>query len=119
MLPVIAMQWLASQQLGWWDLGWMMLAGGFSAVFFAFTLRFGAKWFMLALFLVSVTQPLLSLFLRKSVEPGWKLSAIAAFALTGVILLFAAQAWIVRTLRHQSRIFSPGFHEFGRLNTGA
>ena len=110
MLPVIAMQWLASQQLGWWDLGWMMLAGGFSAVFFAFTLRFGAKWFMLELFLVSVTQPLLSLFLRKSVEPGWKLSAIAAFALTGVILLFAAQAWIVRTLRHQSRIFSPGFH---------
>jgi hypothetical protein len=119
MLPVIAMQWLASQQLGWWDLGWMMLAGGFSAVLFAFTLRFGAKRFMLALFLVSVTQPLLSLFLRKSVEPGWKLSAIAAFALTGVILLFAAQAWIVRTLRHQSRIFSPDFHQFGRLNTGA
>jgi hypothetical protein len=52
-------------------------------------------------------------------EQGGRQSATAAYAVTGVILLFVAQAWIVRSLRHQSRIFSPGFHQFGRLNTGA
>jgi len=119
MLPLIAMQWLTSRPLGWWDLGWVMLAGGLFAVLFAFTLRFGTKWFIPPLVLVSVTQPILSLIIGRLFEQGGKPSTTAAFVLTGVILLFVAQAWIVRSLRHQSRIFSPSFHQFGRLNAGS
>jgi hypothetical protein len=119
MLPLIAMQWLASQPLVWSDLGLMMLAGGLFAVLFAFALRFGINWLLLPFLLVSITQPMLSPILCRFFEQGGRLSATAAYAVTGVILLFVAQAWIVRSLRHQSRIFSPGFHQFGRLNTGA
>jgi len=86
---------------------------------FAFTLRFGTKWFIPPLVLVSVTQPILSLIIGRLFEQGGKPSTTAAFVLTVVILLFVAQAWIVRSLRHQSRIFSPSFHQFGRLNTGS
>lgn len=119
MLPLIAMQWLASQPLVWSDLGLMMLAGGLFAVLFAFALRFGINWLLLPFLLVSITQPMLSPILGWFFEQGGRQSATAAYAVTGVILLFVAQAWIVRSLRHQSRIFSPGFHQFGRLNTGA
>ena len=119
MLPLIAMQWLASQPFVWSDLGLMMLAGGLFAVLFAFALRFGINWLLLPFLLVSITQPMLSPILGRFIEQGGKQSATAAFVLTGVILLFVAQAWIVRSLRHQSRIFSPGFHQFGRLNTSA
>jgi len=119
MLPLIAMQWLASQPFVWSDLGLMMLAGGLFAVLFAFALRFGINWLLLPFLIVSITQPMLSPILGRFIEQGGKQSATAAFVLTGVILLFVAQAWIVRSLRHQSRIFSSGFHQFGRLNTGA
>ena len=119
MLPLIAMQWLASQPLVWSDLGLMMLAGGLFAVLFAFALRFGINWLLLPFLLVSITQPMLSPILGRFFEQGGEHPATAASALTGVILLFFAQTWIVRSLRHQSRIFSPGFHQFGRLNTGA
>ena len=119
MLPLIAMQWLASQPFVWSDLGLMMLAGGLFAVLFAYALRFGINWLLLPFLLVSITQPMLSPILGRFIEQGGKQSATAAFVLTGVILLFVAQAWIVRSLRHQSRIFSPGFHQFGRLNTSA
>lgn len=119
MLPLIAMQCLTSQPLVWSDLGLMVLRGGLFAVLFAFALRFGIKWFMLPMLLFSITQPMLSPILGWFFEQGERQSATAAYALTGVILLFVAQAWIVRSLRHQSRIFSPSFHQFGRLNTGA
>ena len=119
MLPLIAMQWLASQPLVWSDLGLMMLAGGLFAVLFAFALRFGINWLLLPFLLVSITQPMLSPILGRFFEQGGEHPATAASALTGVILLFFAQTWIVRSLRHQSRIFSPGFHQFGRLNTSA
>jgi len=119
MLPLIAMQWLTSQPLVWSDLGLMMLVGGLFAVLFAFALRFGINWFMLPFLLFSITQPMLSPILGWFFEQGGRQSATAAYAVTGVILLFVAQAWIVRSLRHQSRIFSPGFHQFGRLNTSA
>ena len=119
MLPVIAMQWLASQPLVWSDLGRMMLAGGLFAVLFAFALRFGSEWFILPFLLFSITQPMLRPILGRFFEQGGRQFATASYALTGVILLFVAQAWIVRSLRHQSRIFSPGFHQFGRLNAGS
>jgi hypothetical protein len=119
MLPLIAMQWLTSQPLVWSDLGLTMLVGGLFAVLFAFALRFGINWFMLPFLLFSITQPMLSPILGWFFEQGGRQSATAAYAVTGVILLFVAQAWIVRSLRHQSRIFSPGFHQFGRLNTSA
>jgi flagellar biogenesis protein FliO len=61
---------------------------------------------------------MLSPNLNRFFEQGGEQPATVAFALTGVILLFVAQAWIVRSLRHQSRIFSPGFPQFGRLNAG-
>ena len=115
---------LASQPVGWSDLGLLVLEAGLFAMVPAFALRFGAKsfnpwWFVLLSPLVAITQPMLSPILDRFIEQGGKQSATAAFVLTGVILLFVAQAWIVRSLRHQSRIFSPGFHQFGRLNTGA
>ena len=115
MLPLIATDWLVGQPLGWSNLGSMVFAGGL----FAFALRFGMKRFMLLLLLVLVAQVKLSPILGRFFEQGGEHPATAASALTGVILLFVAQAWIVRSLRHQSRIFSPGFHQFGRLNTSA
>ena len=119
LLPLIAMHRLVGQPLGWLNLGWMVLACGLLAVLFAFALRFGMKWFMLPWTVLFTPLMLHPLILGRFIEQGGKQSATAAFVLTGVILLFVAQAWIVRTLRHQSRIFSPGFHQFGRLNTGA
>jgi hypothetical protein len=118
-LPLIATDWLVGQPLGWSNLGSMVFAGGLFAVLFAFALRFGMKRFMLLLLLVLVAQVKLSPILGRFFEQGGEHPATAASALTGVILLFVAQAWIVRSLRHQSRIFSPDFHQFGRLNTGA
>ena len=119
LLPLIAMHRLVGQPLGWLNLGWMVLACGLLAVLFAFALRFGMKWFMLPWTVLFTPLMLHPLILGRFIEQGGKQSATAAFVLTGVILLFVAQAWIVRSLRHQSRIFSPGFHQFGRLNTGA
>jgi len=122
LLSLIAMHRLVGQPLGWSNLGWMVLACGLLAVLFAFALRFGMNWFMLlwlVLVVVLVALPVLSPILGRFFEQGGKQSATAAFVLTGVILLFVAQAWMTRTLRHQSRIFSPGFHQFGRLNTSA
>jgi hypothetical protein len=119
LLSLIAMHRLVGQPLGWSNLGWMVLACGLLAVLFAFALRFGMKWFMLPWTVLFTPLMLHPLILGRFIEQGGKQSATAAFVLTGVILLFVAQAWIVRTLRHQSRIFSPGFHQFGRLNTGA
>ena len=118
-LPLIATDWLVGQPLGWSNLGWMVLACGLLAVLFAFALRFGMKWFMLPWTVLFTPLMLHPLILGRFIEQGGKQSATAAFVLTGVILLFVAQAWIVRSLRHQSRIFSPGFHQFGRLNTSA
>jgi hypothetical protein len=119
LLSLIAMHRLVGQPLGWSNLGWMVLACGLLAVLFAFALRFGMKWFMLPWTVLFTPLMLHPLILGRFIEQGGKQSATAAFVLTGVILLFVAQAWIVRSLRHQSRIFSPGFHQFGRLNTGA
>ena len=119
MLPLIAMDWLNGQPIGWSELGWMGLAGGLFALLLAFALRFGMKWFILPMWLVWIAPPMLGLNGGRFFEQGGKPSTTAAFVLTGVILLFVAQAWIVRSLRHQSRIFSPGFHQFGRLNTGS
>ena len=119
LLPLIAMHRLVGQPLGWLNLGWMVLACGLLAVLFAFALRFGMKWFMLPWTVLFTPLMLHPLILGRFIEQGGKQSATAAFVLTGVILLFVAQAWIVRSLRHQSRIFSPGFHQFGRLNTSA
>jgi hypothetical protein len=119
LLSLIAMHRLVGQPLGWSNLGWMVLACGLLAVLFAFALRFGMNWFMLPWTVLFTPLMLHPLILGRFIEQGGKQSATAAFVLTGVILLFVAQAWIVRSLRHQSRIFSPGFHQFGRLNTGA
>jgi hypothetical protein len=119
LLSLIAMHRLVGQPLGWSNLGWMVLACGLLAVLFAFALRFGMNWFMLPWTVLFTPLMLHPLILGRLIEQGGKQSATAAFVLTGVILLFVAQAWIVRSLRHQSRIFSPGFHQFGRLNTGA
>ncbi|MFM7215369.1 MAG: hypothetical protein ACKO3H_10880 [Verrucomicrobiota bacterium] len=119
MLPLIAMDWLTGQPIGWSDLGWMVLAGVLFALLLAFALRFGMKWFMLPMWLVWMAPPMLSLIGGRFIEQGGKQSTTAAFVLAGVILLFVAQGWIVRSLRHQSRIFSPGFHQFGRINTGS
>ena len=119
LLPLIAMHRLVGQPLGWLNLGWMVLACGLLAVLFAFALRFGMKWFMLPWTVLFTPLMLHPLILGRFIEQGGKQSATAAFVLTGVILLFVAQAWMARTLRHQSRIFSPGFHQIGRLNTSA
>jgi hypothetical protein len=132
-LPMHAlMRWLSIQRLWpasqpllvWLDLGLLVLEAGLFAMVQAFALRFGVKsfnpwWFVLLSPLVGVTQLMLSPILERFVEQGGEPPATVASALTGVILLFVAQAWIVRSLRHQSRIFSPGFHQFGRLNTGS
>jgi len=117
LLSLIAMHRLVGQPLGWSNLGWMVLACGLLAVLFAFALRFGMKWFMLPWTVLFTPLMLHPLILGRFIEQGGKQSATAAFVLTGVILLFVAQAWIVRSLRHQSRIFSPGFHQIGRLNS--
>jgi len=115
---------LASQPVGWSDLGLLVLEAGLFAMVPAFALRFGVKsfnpwWFVLLSPLVVVAQSMLSPILDQFFEQGGEQLATVAFALTGVILLFVAQAWMARTLRHQSRIFSPGFHQIGRLNTSA
>ena len=115
MLPLIAMNWLVGQTLGWSESGLLVLAGGLSAMLLAFALRFGMKWFML---LLSIVPPMLSLVLGRFSEEGGRQPATVASVLTGVILIFVAQAWIVRTLRRQSRAFSPGFHQLLKANTG-
>ena len=121
----IQSSWPASQPLlVWSDLGLLVLEAGLFAMVLAFALRFGVKsftpwWFVLLSPLVGVTHLMLSPILERFFEQGGEPLATVASALTGVILLFVAQAWIVRSLRHQSRIFSPGFHQFGRLNTSA
>lgn len=119
MLPLIAMDWLTGQPLGGSDLGWMVLASGLFALFLAFALRFGMKWFMLLWWFVFIVLPMLSLVLGRFSEEGGRQPATVASVLTGVLLLVIAQAWMTRTLRHQSRIFSPGFHQLGRFNRGA
>lgn len=116
MLPLIAMNWLVGQTLGWSESGLLVLAGGLFAVLLAFALRFGMKWFML---LLSIVPPMLGLVVGRFSEEGGRQPAMVASVLAGVLLLVIAQAWMTRTLRHQSRIFSPGFHQFGRLNTSA
>ena len=121
----IQSSWPASQPLlVWSDLGLLVLEAGLFAMVLAFALRFGVKsftpwWFVLLSPLVGVTHLMLSPILERFFEQGGEPLATVASALTGVILLFVAQAWIVRSLRHQSRIFSPGFHQFGRLNAGS
>ncbi|MDH4371983.1 MAG: hypothetical protein QE510_01150 [Verrucomicrobiota bacterium] len=115
---------LASQPVGWSDLGLLVLEAGLFAMVPAFGLRFGVKsfnpwWFVLLSPLVVVAQSMLSPILDQFFEQGGEQLATVASVLTGVILLFVAQAWMARTLRRQSRIFSPGFHQFGRLNTSA
>jgi len=115
---------LASQPVGWSDLGLLVLEAGLFAMVPAFALRFGVKsfnpwWFVLLSPLVVVAQSMLSPILDQFFEQGGEQLATVASVLTGVILLFVAQAWMARTLRRQSCIFSPGFHQFGRLNTGA
>ena len=122
----IQSSWPASQPLlVWLDLGLLVLEAGLFAMVPAFALRFGVKSFnpwwvvLLSLLVAFVAQLKLSPILDQFFEQGGEHFATVASALTGVILIFVAQAWIVRTLRHQSRIFSPGFHQFGRLNTGA
>jgi hypothetical protein len=119
LLSLIAMHQLVGQPLGWSNLGWMVLACGLLAVLFAFALRFGMNWFMLPWLVLFTPLMLHPLIPGRFFEQGGKQSATAAFVLTGVILLFVAQAWIVRSLRHQSRIFSPGFHQIRRLNAGS
>jgi hypothetical protein len=121
----IQSSWPASQPLlVWLDLGLLVLEAGLFAMVPAFALRFGVKsfnpwWFLLLSPLVVVAQSMLSPILDQFFEQGGEQLATVAFALTGVILLFVAQAWMARTLRHQSRIFSPGFHQIGRLNAGS
>ena len=119
LLPLFAMHWLVGQTLGWSESGLLVLAGGLFAVLLAFALRFGMKWFMLLLWFVLIAPPMLSLVLDRFSEEGGRQPAMVASVLAGVLLLVIAQAWMTRILRHQSRIFNPGFHQFGRLNTGA
>ena len=120
LLALIVMNRLVGQPFVWPNHGWMVLACGLLAVSFAFALRFGMRWFMLPFCLIQFAPLMLRhSSLGRFFEQGGKQSVTAAFVLTGVILLFVAQAWIVRSLRHQSRIFSPGFHQFWRLNTGS
>jgi hypothetical protein len=116
---------LASHPLGWSDLGSLILEAGLLAMVPAFALRFDVKLFslwwvgLLSPFIVFVAQLKLSPILDRFYEQGGEHFATVASALTGVILLFVAQAWIARSLRHQSRNFSPGFHQFGRLERGS
>jgi hypothetical protein len=122
----IQSSWPASQPLlVWSDLGLLVLEAGLFAMVPAFALRFGVKLFqqvggiVLLFVLAAVAQWMLSQILDRFFEQGGEQPATVASALTGAILLFVAQAWMARTLRHQSRIFSPGFHQIGRLNAGS
>ena len=124
----IQSSWPASQPLlVWSDLGLLVLEAGLFAMVPAFALRFGVKsfnpwWFVPLSPLVVVAHLMLSPILERFFEQGGEQHATVATVasvLTGVILLFVAQAWMARTLRHQSRIFSPGFHQIGRLNAGS
>ena len=113
MLPLIAMIWLVDQPLGWSDLGSLALGGGLLAVLLSFVLRFGMKWFMLILWSVLVAPALLVPFSMRLPELGaWQ------SVLLGALLLFVAQAWMTRTLRHQSPIYSPGIHQLFKVNSG-
>jgi hypothetical protein len=122
----IQSSWPASQPLlVWSDLGLLVLEAGLFAMVPAFALRFGVKLFqqvggiVLLFVLAAVAQWMLSPIHDRFIEQGGEQPATVASALTGAILLFVAQAWMARTLRHQSRIFSPGFHQIGRLNAGS
>jgi hypothetical protein len=108
-LPLVATECLIGTSLGGSALGAAVFGSGWLAIQIAFALRFGAKWAFLAyaLLIFSVVGlPSLGVTFGPT-EP----------LVAGVLLIFVAQAWMARTLRHQSRIFSPGFHQFGRLNS--
>ena len=108
-LPLVATECLIGTSFGGSALGAAVFGSGWLAIQIAFALRFGAKWAFLAyaLFMFSVLGlPSLGVKFGPT-EP----------VVAGVLLIFVAQAWMARTLRHQSRIFSPGFHQIGRLNS--
>jgi hypothetical protein len=108
-LPLVATECLIGTSLGGSALGAAVFGSGWLAIQIAFALRFGAKWAFLAyaLLIFSVVGlPSLGVTFGPT-EP----------LVAGVLLIFVAQAWMARTLRHQSRIFSPGFHQIGRLNS--
>jgi hypothetical protein len=109
-LPLVATECLIGTSLGGSALGAAVFGSGWLAIQIAFALRFGAKWAFLAYALL-----IFSVFGLPSLGVTFGLTEPVV---AGVLLIFVAQAWMARTLRHQSRIFSPGFHQIGRLNSG-
>ena len=92
----------------------MVLGIGLVALLLAFVLRFGMKAFMIILWAIMVVPALSAPFLRRLPAWGERESAVA-----GIVLLLVAWAWMGYTLRHRSRIFTPGFYQFGGLSRGA
>lgn len=113
-LPLGAMNWWLGRSLGWSTLGSMVLGIGLVALLLAFVLRFGMKAFMIILWAIMVVPALSAPFLRRLPAWGERESAVA-----GIVLLLVAWAWMGYTLRHRSRIFTPGFYQFGGLSRGA
>ncbi len=114
-LPLVATECLIGTSLGGSALGAAVFGSGWLAIRIAFALRFGAKWGFLAHALLIYALLIFSVFGLPSlgVKFGLTESVVA-----GVLLIFVAQAWMARTLRHQSCTFTPGFHQIGRLNAG-
>ena len=110
-LPLVATECLIGTSFGGSALGAAVFGSGWLAIQIAFALRFGAKWAFLAYALL-----IFSVFGLPSLGVTFGLTEPVV---AGVLLIFVAQAWMARTLRHQSRIFSPGFHQIGRLNAGS
>lgn len=117
-VPLFAIaKWMASQPFGSSDLKWLVLGTGLLAMMSAFLVRFGLKRCIPVLVVAQGVIPigpiLMSHFLGQPRELGVEQSVFA-----GVLLLFVAQVWMARTLRRQSRAFSPGFHQLLKANTG-
>jgi len=113
-LAMGAMNWWFGRSLGWSTLGTMLLVVGLVVLLLAFVMRFGMKAFMVILWASMVVPALSAPFLSRLPACGEGESAIA-----GIVLLLVAWAWMGYTLRHRSRIFTPGFYQFGGLPRGA
>jgi len=83
----------------------------------SFIMHFGIKW---AMFLPMLIFPILAFisYVMSIKDIAWWITESPLTLLAGLLLVWAAYLWNLRTLRTRSRVYQSNFHLIGRMQMG-
>lgn len=101
----------------WLSFPLLVFGTGLFCLLVSFIMHFGIKW---AMFLPMLVIPALVVvpYVMSIKEIPWSLTGSPLTLLAGLLLVWAAYQWNLRTIRKRSRVYQSNFHLLGRMQMG-